>query len=154
MLSVISGQRISTLEIFVEFLSILYYKLRFTDKLLGEWTIMRFDIAKSGTGVAYEIRNIVNIAEKLKEYGVQVTWENIGDPVEKGEKIPGWMKETLTEIINDDISYAYSPTKGIEKTREFLAEENSPWHCCCYNRYFHCCLFTVDCPLICWENRP
>ena len=49
---------------------------------------MRFDIAKSGTGIAYEIRNIVNIAEKLKEYGVDVTWENIGDPIEKGEKIP------------------------------------------------------------------
>ena len=84
---------------------------------------MRFDIAKSGTGIAYEIRNIVNIAEKLKEYGVDVTWENIGDPIEKGEKIPEWMKDTLTDIMKDDMSYAYSPTKGIEKTREFLAEE-------------------------------
>lgn len=84
---------------------------------------MRFDIAKSGTGIAYEIRNIVNIAEKLKEYGVDVTWENIGDPIEKGEKIPEWMKDTLTDIMKDDMSYAYSPTKGMEKTREFLAEE-------------------------------
>ncbi len=84
---------------------------------------MRFDIAKSGTGISYEIRNIVNIAEKLKEYGIEVTWENIGDPVVKGEKIPEWMKETLTEIINDDSSYAYSPTKGIDETRAFLAEE-------------------------------
>ncbi|MBW2545191.1 MAG: aminotransferase, partial [Deltaproteobacteria bacterium] len=83
---------------------------------------MRFDIAKSGTGIAYEIRNIVNIAEKLKEYDVDVTWENIGDPVVKGEKIPEWMKDTLTDIIKDDISYAYSPTKGMEDTREFLAE--------------------------------
>ena len=83
---------------------------------------MRFDIAKSGTGIAYEIRNIVNIAEKLKEYDVDVTWENIGDPVVKGEKIPEWMKDTLTDIIKDDISYAYSPTRGMEETREFLAE--------------------------------
>jgi len=59
----------------------------------------------------------------LKEYGVDVTWENIGDPIEKGEKIPEWMKDTLTDIMKDDMSYAYSPTKGIEKTREFLAEE-------------------------------
>jgi len=84
---------------------------------------MRFDIAKSGTGIAYEIRNIVNIAEKLKEYGVDVTWENIGDPVEKGEKIPEWMKDTLTDIIKDDRSYGYSPTRGMEQTREFIAEE-------------------------------
>jgi len=84
---------------------------------------MRFDIAKSGTGIAYEIRNIVNIAEKLKEYGIEVTWENIGDPVMKGEKIPEWMKETLAEIINDDISYAYSPTQGVNETRDFLVEE-------------------------------
>ncbi|MBN2539577.1 MAG: pyridoxal phosphate-dependent aminotransferase [Deltaproteobacteria bacterium] len=84
---------------------------------------MRFDIAKSGTGMTYEIRNIVNIAEKLKEYDVDVTWENIGDPVIKGEKIPEWMKDTLTDIIKNDISYAYSPTKGMEETREFLAEE-------------------------------
>ncbi len=84
---------------------------------------MRFDIAKSGTGIAYEIRNIVNIAEKLKEYGVDITWENIGDPVMKGEKIPEWMKDVLTDIMKEDMAYAYSPTKGIEKTREFLAEE-------------------------------
>ncbi|MBW2599112.1 MAG: pyridoxal phosphate-dependent aminotransferase [Deltaproteobacteria bacterium] len=84
---------------------------------------MRFDIAKSGAGIAYEIRNIVNIAEKLKEYGVDVTWENIGDPVTKGENIPEWMKDTLADIMKNDMSYAYSPTKGMEKTREFLAEE-------------------------------
>ncbi len=84
---------------------------------------MRFDIAKSGAGIAYEIRNIVNIAEKLKEYGVDVTWENIGDPVIKGEKIPEWMKDTLADIMKNDMSYAYSPTKGMEETREFLAEE-------------------------------
>ncbi|MBW2630339.1 MAG: pyridoxal phosphate-dependent aminotransferase [Deltaproteobacteria bacterium] len=84
---------------------------------------MRFDIAKSGTGIAYEIRNIVNIAEKLKEYGVDVTWENIGDPVVKGEKIPEWMKDTLADIMKNDMSYAYSPTKGMEETREFLTEK-------------------------------
>ncbi len=84
---------------------------------------MRFDIAKSGTGKTYEIRNIVNVAEKLKEQGIEIIWENIGDPVVKGEKIPDWMKETLTELINEDISYAYSPTRGVESTREFIAEE-------------------------------
>jgi alanine-synthesizing transaminase len=83
---------------------------------------MRFDIAKSGSGIAYEIRNIVGVANKLIEHGVDVVWENIGDPIEKGEKIPEWMKEALKDILSKDISYAYSPTKGMNETREFLAE--------------------------------
>ncbi len=40
---------------------------------------MRFDIAKSGTGIAYEIRNIVNIAEEergelIASNAVQLAW--------------------------------------------------------------------------------
>jgi len=82
---------------------------------------MRFDIAKSGSGLTYEIRNIVAVANKLQEYGVELNWENIGDPVQKGEKIPDWMKEVLFDVLRDDLSFGYSPTKGIAATREFLA---------------------------------
>lgn len=71
--------------------------------------------------MTYEIRNIVGVANKLKEHGVEITWENIGDPVQKGEKIPAWMKETLIDILKKDVTYAYSPTKGMEETREYLA---------------------------------
>ncbi len=84
---------------------------------------MRFSIAKSGNGLTYEIRNIVYVAEKLMESGVEVFFENIGDPVAKGEKIPQWMKDILTEIIQDDMSYAYSPTRGVESTRQYLADK-------------------------------
>jgi aspartate/methionine/tyrosine aminotransferase len=83
---------------------------------------MRFDIAKSSSGMTYEIRNIVGVADKLKEYGKEIYWENIGDPVQKGEKIPGWMKDVLKDILDQNVSYGYSPTKGMEETREFLAE--------------------------------
>ena len=83
---------------------------------------MRFEISRGGSGLTYEIRNIVLIANKLKEFGVNIIWENIGDPVQKGEKIPDWMKEVLTEIIRDDASFAYSPTKGMDTTRQFLAD--------------------------------
>ena len=83
---------------------------------------MRFDIAKSGSGLIYEIRHIVAVANKLQEYGVELDWENIGDPVQKGEKIPVWMKEVLFDVLRDDLSFAYSPTKGVTATREFLAE--------------------------------
>jgi aspartate/methionine/tyrosine aminotransferase len=83
---------------------------------------MRFDIAKDGSGLVYEIRQIVIVANKLKEYGIEVTWENIGDPINKGEKIPEWMKEVLIEILRNDLSYGYCPTKGVDETREFLAD--------------------------------
>lgn len=83
---------------------------------------MRFEIARGGSGLTYEIRNIVLIANKLKEYGIDIIWENIGDPVQKGKCIPDWMKEILTDIIKKDCSYAYSPTKGVNETRQFLAE--------------------------------
>lgn len=83
---------------------------------------MRFDIAKSGSGLVYEIRNIVNVADILKRSGVDVIWENIGDPVQKGEKIPAWMREVLIDLLREDRTYAYSPTKGMTETREFLAE--------------------------------
>ncbi len=83
---------------------------------------MRFDIARRSSGLTYEIRNIVKIANKMSDYGIEVIWENIGDPVGKGEAIPEWMKEALTNILQEDLSFAYSPTKGVVKTREFLAE--------------------------------
>ncbi|MDD5169766.1 MAG: pyridoxal phosphate-dependent aminotransferase [Syntrophales bacterium] len=82
---------------------------------------MRFDIARAGTGLTYEIRQIVNVANKMKEYGIEVHWENIGDPVQKGEHIPDWIKEIIIDIVKEDQSFAYSPTQGMNETREFIA---------------------------------
>src|SRR4030042_3839327 len=86
---------------------------------------MRYNIDKSGSGRVYEIRNIVNVANRLKQAGVEVIWENIGDPVQKGERIPDWMKGVLIEILQEDCSYAYSPTQGMDETREFLVERGN-----------------------------
>ena len=83
---------------------------------------MRFEISRGGSGLTYDIRNIVLIANKLKEFGIEIIWENIGDPIQKGEKIPDWMKEVLVDIIREDSSYAYSPTKGVDATRAFIAD--------------------------------
>ena len=41
--------------------------------------------------------------------------------MQKGEKIPDWIKDIVIEANREDMSYAYSPTKGLEATREFLA---------------------------------
>jgi alanine-synthesizing transaminase len=84
---------------------------------------MRFDIAKSGSGLVYEIRHIVNVANRLRESGIEVVWENIGDPVQKGEKVPVWMRQVLIDLLKEDRTYGYSPTKGMDATREFLAEK-------------------------------
>lgn len=84
---------------------------------------MRFEIARGGSGLTYDIRGIVSIANKVKDYGLNITRENIGDPVEKGEQIPDWMKEVVAETVKDTRSFAYSPTKGVDETREFLAQK-------------------------------
>jgi hypothetical protein len=83
---------------------------------------MRFEIARGGSGLTYDIRNLVPIAKKIQDFGVKIIWENIGDPVQKGENIPDWMKEVLIDIIKEDSSYAYSPTKGVDDTRAFIAD--------------------------------
>ncbi len=87
---------------------------------------MRTDILHIGAGeLTYEIRNIVNVGNKLQKLGVQVNWENIGDPVAKGEEIPAWMKDIVAEAVQDSSTYAYSPTKGVLATREFIAGETN-----------------------------
>ncbi|WP_017981049.1 pyridoxal phosphate-dependent aminotransferase [Methanocaldococcus villosus] len=73
--------------------------------------------------LSYEIREIVDVAKKIeRDFNIEITWENIGDPVAKGEKIPDWIKEIIIEAIKDDRSFAYCPTRGLLETREFLAD--------------------------------
>ena len=85
---------------------------------------MRTNIVHIGAGeLTYEIRNIVNVGEKLQKLGVTVNWENIGDPIAKGEEMPSWMKEIVVEAVRDNATYGYCPTRGILSTREFIADQ-------------------------------
>lgn len=87
---------------------------------------MRTDIVHIGAGeLTYEIRNIVTVGERLQKLGMKTYWENIGDPVAKGEKIPQWMKDIVADMVQQDESYGYSPTKGVLATREFIAEKTN-----------------------------
>ncbi len=87
---------------------------------------MRYDLAKSGNGLTYEIRNIVNVAKLLEQHGVEICYENIGDPVAKGEIIPDWMKDTIADLVkSNNMTFAYCPTKGDYDVREFLAERTN-----------------------------
>jgi alanine-synthesizing transaminase len=82
---------------------------------------MRNEIVTPGAGeLTYEIRNIVNVAERLQKHGVKINWENIGDPISKGESIPLWMKEIVAREAMQDDSYGYCHTRGVLETRQFI----------------------------------
>ena len=85
---------------------------------------MRTNIVHIGADeLTYEIREIVEVGEKLEKLGVEILWENIGDPVAKGQSIPAWMKDVVVDTIkSDEKSFGYSPTKGLLETREFIAD--------------------------------
>ncbi|MGB8816110.1 MAG: pyridoxal phosphate-dependent aminotransferase [Minisyncoccia bacterium] len=88
---------------------------------------MRNNIVYEGADqLTYEIREIVNVAQKIEKTGVNISWENIGDPVAKGEIVPQWIKEVVADTVkNDNSSFGYSPTKGLLATREYIAKERN-----------------------------
>lgn len=88
---------------------------------------MRNNIVHQGADeLTYEIREIVKVALKVEKTGVPIIWENIGDPVAKGEAPPQWLKDIVSDTAkNDGLSYAYSPTQGLNATREYIAKERN-----------------------------
>lgn len=84
---------------------------------------MRINIEHVGWDqLTYEIREIVAVARELSKLGVDITWENIGDPIQKGEKIPEWIKNIISDLAYQDLTYGYVDTEGVLETREFLAK--------------------------------
>ncbi len=85
---------------------------------------MRRNILHVGArSLKYEIREIVGAANEIQELGREITWENIGDPVQKGEAPPGWIRRIVSELIDEARSWAYCDTQGVAHVREFLASE-------------------------------
>ncbi|MDP6635095.1 MAG: pyridoxal phosphate-dependent aminotransferase [Phycisphaerae bacterium] len=84
---------------------------------------MRRNIVHVGAAsLTYAIREIVEVAHRFRDLGLDITWENIGDPIEKGEKIAPWIREIMHDVVDNDRSWGYCETAGIRQTREFLAE--------------------------------
>lgn len=85
---------------------------------------MRVQITHPGAGeLKYEIRSIVEFAQKLAKAGVSITWENIGDPIAKGEQVPAWIRQIVAdEVTNSNDSFGYSPTKGLDEARQYIAK--------------------------------
>ena len=79
---------------------------------------MRLDIVHPGADkLRYEIREIVEVAKRVEKAGIPIIWENIGDPVAKGETPPSWIKKIVANAAKEDVVFAYSPTKGLDETR-------------------------------------
>ena len=83
----------------------------------------RIIVHEGAEQLTYEIREIVAVAKQLQQLGVAITWENIGDPIQKGEKLPDWIKGIVTKLVSEDRTYGYVETPGILATREFLANQ-------------------------------
>jgi len=75
--------------------------------------------------LTYEIRGIVKKARQVEALGYAMTWENIGDPIQKSNHVPDWMKEIIAELLREDKTYGYADSKGVLETRKFLAELNN-----------------------------
>ncbi len=85
---------------------------------------MRTNIIHSGADeLVYEIRGIVSVADRLKKAGIEIIWENIGDPIAKGHDVPAWIKEIIIEHLKKDEVFGYSPTRGLEETRRFIVKQ-------------------------------
>jgi alanine-synthesizing transaminase len=84
---------------------------------------MRRNIVHVGaSSLSYEIREIVGVAHKIASLGQEITWENIGDPIQKGEKVPEWIREHVRGLVEESASWGYCDTAGVPFTREFLTE--------------------------------
>ena len=84
---------------------------------------MRRNILHAGaSNLKYEIREIVGAAHEIEALGQEITWENIGDPVQKGEVPPDWIREIVSGLVDEPDSWAYCDTQGVYEVREFLAD--------------------------------
>jgi aspartate/methionine/tyrosine aminotransferase len=85
--------------------------------------MLRNKIVHEGSDqLTYEIREIVRVAHEFQALGISITWENIGDPIEKGDKLAPWIKEIIQDLIGEDKTYGYVATEGVVETRSFLAD--------------------------------
>jgi alanine-synthesizing transaminase len=85
---------------------------------------LRRNILHAGAAnLKYEIREIVGAADEIQALGQEMTWENIGDPVAKGEAPPTWIRDIVAGLLDEPMSWAYCETRGVREVREFLASE-------------------------------
>ncbi len=85
---------------------------------------MRREIVHEGAEqLTYEIREIVKIARIIESKGKKIHWENIGDPVLKGEEIAPWIRDIVVDATSKSFSYGYTDSQGDLETRKFLSDQ-------------------------------
>jgi aspartate/methionine/tyrosine aminotransferase len=84
-------------------------------------------LSEGANELSYEIREIVKKADHLRKLGVTISWENIGDPIQKNHKLPQWIKDIVADLVKQDDVYSYCPSKGMLETREFLAAQTNAY---------------------------
>jgi aspartate/methionine/tyrosine aminotransferase len=85
---------------------------------------MRRTLVRPGTDrLKYEIRQIVLVAQEFQKMGITISWQNIGDPVNKGEQLPAWIKEIVGKLAADNSTYAYSASQGVPAACDFIAQQ-------------------------------
>lgn len=82
-------------------------------------------LSEGASELSYEIREIVKKADQLRNLGLPIIWENIGDPIQKHHKLPQWIKDILSDLLKQDDTYSYCPSKGMLETREFLTKQTN-----------------------------
>ena len=75
--------------------------------------------------LSYEIREIVKKAKQIQALGKEILWENIGDPIQKHNTLPEWIREIISEMAKENATYAYCNSKGDPNTRKFLADRTN-----------------------------
>jgi len=78
-------------------------------------------VSPSSAHLSYAIRDIVKFGEVVRSHGVEITWENIGDPIAKGETVVPWIRDILHSVVDINESWGYCPTEGFLEAREALA---------------------------------
>lgn len=88
---------------------------------------MRQNLLRADSALlTYPIREVVIIGKQLEALGeFSMIWENIGDPVAAGEKVPNWMHDVVQKQVATDKSFAYTETKGAIEARKYVLENFS-----------------------------
>jgi aspartate/methionine/tyrosine aminotransferase len=81
-------------------------------------------ISQRVAGVEYAIRDIAPEARKLEKEGKQITYLNIGDPLQYGFAPPDRVKEALINAVREGQNY-YATSEGLPELRQAISKKES-----------------------------
>jgi aspartate/methionine/tyrosine aminotransferase len=79
-------------------------------------------VSKKVSGVEYAIRDIVLVARQVEKLGKNITYLNIGDPVQYGFQPPQNVKDAMIKAIQSNHNY-YAQSEGLPELREAIAQK-------------------------------